>query len=141
MNPRYLRVGTVADVSADSEGEVTSDGTGGGLQGVGGTQDGSTGLNGVQTFPDHTDDGAGVHVLDQTGEEGLFLQVLVVLLQVLLTRGTHLQADELFIAKVCSVSPLTYVSKNIGERIHLVTSLLESADDFTDESSLDTVGL
>lgn len=95
-SPRYSRVGTVADVSADSEGEVTSDGTRGGLQGVGSTQDGSTSLDGVQTFPNHTDNGAGVHVLDQAGEEGLFLQVLVVLLQVLLTRGAHLQADELF---------------------------------------------
>lgn len=85
----------MADVSADGEGKVTSDGTRGGGQGVGGTQDGSTGLDGVQTLPDHTDDGTRVHVLDQTGEEGLLLQVGVVVLQVFLTRGTHLQADEL----------------------------------------------
>lgn len=93
------RVGTVADVSADGEGKVTSDGTGGGLQGVGSAQDGSTGLDGVQTLPNHTDDGARVHVLDESGEEGLVLQVLVVLLQVLLTGGAHLQADELFRAE------------------------------------------
>lgn len=90
-----LRVGTVADVSADGEGKVTSDGTGGGLQGVGGTQDGSTGLDGIQTLPDHTDDGAGVHVLDQTGEEGLLLQVGVVVFQVFLTGSAHLQTNEL----------------------------------------------
>jgi hypothetical protein len=91
----YSRVGTVADVSADGKGKVTSDGTGGGLQGVGSTQDGSTGLDGVQTLPNHTDDGARVHVLDESGEEGLLLQVLVVRLEVGLTGGTHLQADEL----------------------------------------------
>lgn len=89
------RVGTVADVSADGEGKVTSDGTGGGLQGVGGTQDGSTGLDSVQTLPDHTDNGTRVHVLDQTGEEGLLLQVGVVVFQVFLTGSAHLQSDEL----------------------------------------------
>jgi hypothetical protein len=126
----------VADVSADGEGKVTSDGTGGGSQGVGGTQDGSTGLDGVQTLPDHTDDGTRVHVLDQTGEEGLLLQVGVVVFQVFLTRGTHLQTDELMTG-----SRSTGKSDQVSNVTYLVASLLESGDDFTDESSLDTVRL
>jgi len=47
-------------------------------EGVGGTKHGTTGLDGVQTLPDHRDDGAGGHILDQAGEEGFLLQILVV---------------------------------------------------------------
>ena len=38
----------------------------------------TTGLDSVEALPDHGDDGAGSHVLDQTREERLVLQVLVV---------------------------------------------------------------
>jgi hypothetical protein len=52
-------------------------------------------LDGVTSLPDHTDDGARVHVADETGEEGLGREVGVVLLEVVLAGGSHLQADEL----------------------------------------------
>ena len=55
-------VGAVADVAADVEGVVTTDGTGSGGQGVGGTQDGTAGLDGVLALPDHSADGAAQHV-------------------------------------------------------------------------------
>ena len=55
-------VGAVADVAANVEGEVTTDGAGGGGEGVGGTEDGAAGLDGVTALPDHGADGAGSHV-------------------------------------------------------------------------------
>jgi hypothetical protein len=72
------RVGTVADVTANSESVVTTDGANGGGEGVGGTEHGTPGLDGVETFPDHADDGARGHVLDEAGEEGLASEVGVV---------------------------------------------------------------
>lgn len=53
-------------------------------------------LDGVTSLPDHTDDGARVHVADETGEEGLGREVGVVLLEMVLAGGSHLQADELY---------------------------------------------
>ena len=55
-------VGAVADVAANVEGEVTTDGAGGRGEGVGGTEDGAAGLDGVTALPDHGADGAGAHV-------------------------------------------------------------------------------
>lgn len=55
-------VGAVADVAADIDGVVTTDGAGGGGQGVGGTEDGAAGLDGVLALPDHGADGAAQHV-------------------------------------------------------------------------------
>jgi hypothetical protein len=56
------RVGAVAHVAADVEGEVAADGAGGGRERVGGAEDGAAGLDGVAAFPDHGADGAGAHV-------------------------------------------------------------------------------
>jgi hypothetical protein len=55
-------VGAVAHVAANVEGEVATDGAGGGGEGVGGTEDGAAGLDGVTALPDHGADGAGAHV-------------------------------------------------------------------------------
>jgi hypothetical protein len=44
--------------------EVTTDGARGRSKGVGGTEDGAAGLDGVAAFPDHGADGAGAHVCD-----------------------------------------------------------------------------
>lgn len=55
-------VGAVADVAANVEGVVATDGAGRGGEGVGGTENGAAGLDGVATFPDHGADGAGAHV-------------------------------------------------------------------------------
>lgn len=52
--------------------------TGGGGEGVGSTKHDAAGLDGVEALPDHGDDGAGGHVLDEAGEEGLALEVGVV---------------------------------------------------------------
>jgi hypothetical protein len=77
------------------DGVVTTDGTGGGSQGVGGTEDGTAGLNDVLTLPDHGADGAAEHVGDETLEEGLGGEILVVLLEVLLAGGGELHGNEL----------------------------------------------
>jgi hypothetical protein len=62
----FLRVldaiAAVADVTADIDGEVTTNGTWQGVFGVGGTEDGTAGLDGVTAFPDHGANGAGRHV-------------------------------------------------------------------------------
>jgi len=47
-------------------------------EGVRGAEHSTAGLDGVQTLPDHGDDGTSGHVLDQTGEEGLVLEILIV---------------------------------------------------------------
>lgn len=56
------RVGAVADVAADVDGEVATDGARGGGKGVGGTKEGAAGLDGVTALPDHGADGARSHV-------------------------------------------------------------------------------
>ena len=47
-------------------------------EGVGGTEHGTAGLNSIETLPDHGDNGARGHVLDEAGEERLALEVSVV---------------------------------------------------------------
>lgn len=107
----------MADVSTHVDGVVTSDGTGGRLQGVGGAQDGSTLLDNVLTFPDGGEDGTGHHVRQQRGEERLFLQVGVVFSQLRFGGSAQLDGNQ------------------------LVTSVFESREDGANETSLDTVGL
>jgi hypothetical protein len=55
-------VGAVAHVAANVESEVATDGAGSRGEGVGGTEDGTAGLDGVTALPDHGADGAGAHV-------------------------------------------------------------------------------
>jgi hypothetical protein len=64
----------------------------------------------------HADDGAGAHVLDETGEERLGGEVGVVLLQQLLGGRGHLQSDQ------------------------LEALLLEALDDLTNQTALNAVG-
>lgn len=101
-------------------------------------------LDGITSLPDHTDDGARVHVADETGEEGLGREVGVVLLEVLLAGGGHLQSDELRshveVGMLVSDDALRNVTQ-VWSWTYLVAPLLKSRDDVTDESSLDTVGL
>lgn len=77
-------IGSVQDVAADLDAEVSADGSGQGIGGVGGSQHLAAGLDDVQALPDHGDDGSGAHVVDQSGEEGTGAQVSVMLLQELL---------------------------------------------------------
>lgn len=74
-------------------------------------------LDDVETFPDHGDDGPRSHVVDETGEEGLRLQVLVVLLQMSTRGGKLLEGDE------------------------FVAAALEARDDLPDEAALYAVRL
>ena len=76
-------------------GEVTTDGAGLGRKRVGGTEDDTAGLDGVAALPDHGADGAGGHVGDETGEEGLAGEVGVVGLEVILGGGDQLDGREL----------------------------------------------
>lgn len=77
-------IGAVDDVAADLDAEVTTDGAGQGVGGVGGTEHLTAGLDHIEALPDHGHHGAGVHVVDESGEEGASRQVGVVLLQQLL---------------------------------------------------------
>jgi hypothetical protein len=110
-------IGAVADVSADIDGEVTADGAGGGGQRVGGAKEDTASLDGITALPDHGANGARVHVLNQTREEGLASQVGIVLLEVLLAGSDKLDGDK------------------------LVASILEARDDGADQATLDAIGL
>jgi hypothetical protein len=48
------------------------------LKGISRTEHGATSFNGIKAFPDHAYYWTGSHVLDQTREEGLSLQIGVV---------------------------------------------------------------
>jgi hypothetical protein len=98
-------------------GKVTTDGARLGRKRVGGTEKDTAGLDGVTALPDHGADGAGSHVGDETGEEGLALQVGVVGLEVLLGSGHQLDGGQ------------------------LEAALLEALDDGADEAALEEVGV
>lgn len=110
-------VGAVADVATDVDGVVAADGTWGGGEGVGGSEKDTAGLDGITTFPNHGADWSATHVLDESWEEWLGGEILVVLLEVLLA-GSH-QLDS-------------------GK---LVSASLESRDDRANESTLDAIRL
>lgn len=110
-------VRSVNDVSSGVDAVVTSDGSGGGVEGVGGTNDLSAGGDDSGSLPDHGDDGAHEHVVDQSLEELLLLEISVVGLDVVSAGGDHLEGNK------------------------LVASGFESVDDGSNKSSLDSVGL
>jgi hypothetical protein len=111
------RVGTVADVATDVNAVVSTDGSGGGLAGLRGTEELSALNGGVVTLPDHSEDGRGLHELNETTEERLALQIGVVSLEVSLRWLDELHGDK------------------------LETLLLETRDDGSAEVSLDAVRL
>jgi len=110
-------VGTVANVTSDIDGEISTDGTR--LRGkrVGGTEEGTSSLDSITTFPNHSADGSASHILDKSREEGLGGEILVVLLKVLLAGSHQLDGGE------------------------LVAALLESRDNRSNESTLDAIRL
>merc|ERR1719328_524296 len=77
----------------------------------------TTSLHGIQTFPNHGADRAAGHVGDEATEESLDGEVGVVLLQVFDRGLHHLHGDQ------------------------LETLLLKARDDFSNQATLDTVGL
>lgn len=107
-------VRAVADVAADIDGKITTDGARGGGERVGSTEELAADLDDLLALPDHGADGARAHVGDKTGEEWLVGEVRVVLLEVLLAGGHELDGDE------------------------LVATLLEASDDGTNEATLRT---
>merc|ERR1712050_83133 len=114
---RVNSVGAVTDVSADIDTEIASDGAWGRGQWVGGAEHSSSLLDGVLALPDHSADWSTVHVLNQASEETFAAEVGVVSLEVGLAWHAELHGDQ------------------------FVASLLESAENFADESSLDAVWL
>ncbi len=107
----------MADVTADLNAEVATDSAGGGVSGVGGTEEGTARLDDVKALPAHGNDGAGREVVAETLVELLVLEVNVVLSSLLEGRGEELEANEL---------------EALG---------LETLHDLTNKATLDTIGL
>merc|ERR1711963_55518 len=114
---RLNSVAAVAHVAANFDAEVTTDGSGLGVKGVGGTKHLAAHPDNILALPDHGEDGSGVHVCDKAGEERLAGEIRVVLLQVGLAGRAQLSSDQ------------------------LVASLFEPRHDLADKSPLDSVGL
>ncbi|EEQ37008.1 conserved hypothetical protein [Clavispora lusitaniae ATCC 42720] len=113
----FNRVRTVGNISAHVNSKVTSDGTWGRLQWVGSTQNSSTLLDNVLTFPNGGQNWTRQHVRQQAWEEWLLLQVLVVVSQQFFGWLAQLDADQ------------------------LEASVFESRQDGGNQSSLDTIWL
>jgi len=109
-------VWSVADVSSSDDAEISSDGSRVWLKRVGGSQKKSSSGNDSSSFPDHGDDWAWKHVLDEVGEEGSGGKILVVLFKEGLSGWDEFECSQ------------------------VVSFLLESGNDGSDQSSLDTVG-
>ena len=112
---RFNGVGSVTDVSSDVNAVVTSDGTWFGIEWLGGTEHFSSGKDGIVTFPDHAADWSRGGVLNESVEESLGGEISVMLLE--------------FIG--------SWLSEFHGNKLE--SFLLESGNDSTNESSLDTV--
>jgi len=111
------RVTAVADVPADLDAEIPSDGAWFGLSGVGLTQHHSASFHCALALPNHGNYWARVHVVDEACEEWSVLKVIVVLLQELFRGVCHFQAHEF-------------------EALHL-----EPLDDLSHESPVDSIRL
>ena len=107
----------MADVASDIDGKVTTDSTGSRVQGVRSTEQDTTGPDRVLALEDDADDGTGSHVLDETGEELLALEIGIMLFQVLFGSVNHFESGD------------------------LVTASFETSDDGADEVTLHAVGL
>lgn len=146
-------VRSVQDVASDLDAEVSADGSGQGIGGVGGSQHLAAGLDDVQALPDHRDDGSGAHVVDQSGEEGTGAQVSVVLLQELLLGLWGVQGWGLESGFQCSHNlektwrgaagvfrcAITHPHELHGDQLEAL--LLETLDDLANQSTLDGIGL
>ena len=114
---RFDGIGSVADVASNFDAVISANGSRSRVTGHGGSKHFASFLYDTGTFPDHGADGSTGHVGNETGEEFLFLEVFVVLFHVFLTRGGQLHGDQ------------------------LVSLLFETLDDFSNESTLDAIGL
>ena len=114
---RLDSIGTVADVAADLDAEITTDGAHGTLGRHGCSEHLAALEDDILALPHHCADGSAGHVVDETSEESLAGEVSVVLLHVLAAGGSELHGDQ------------------------LVALLLEALDDVADEAPLDAIGL
>lgn len=133
---RLDRVGTVANIATDIKSKVTTNGTGSAGQGVGFTKHLAASFDDILASPDHTNDRTRKHVLDQSREERLAGQVLVLLLY----KDSKLVSCFLFSRRNGAYVFL----KGLLGGVHqfksqkLVATVLEALDDFANESTLDT---
>jgi len=108
---------SVDDVSADFDSEITTDGTRGRDEGVGGSNEATCGSHNSLSLPDHGNEGTRSQEGDESVEETLALVLSIVLLCDLLGGMDGLESNE------------------------LESLSLETADDLTNETTLNTVGL
>jgi len=88
-------VRSMDDVAANINSIVTTDGSGGAVEGVGCSNEVTGCLDHTLSLPDHGDDGARGQEVNQVTEEGASLVLNVVLLSDLLGGGHSLQGNEL----------------------------------------------
>jgi hypothetical protein len=107
----------VADIPANVDAKVTSDGSWAGLSWSGLSEHHSAGGDDPCTLPDHSHNWSHGHVVNQTGEETFLGQISVVSFHMFLSWSAQFHCDQ------------------------LETFLFKSLGDLTDKSSLDTVWL
>ena len=111
------RVGSVTDVSADVDTEITSNRSRCRVSRICGTKHHTSSLDNIVSFPYHSNNGSHRHVLDQSSEETFGGKIAVMRLEVRLGRRNHFQGHQ------------------------LESLLLESRNNISNETSLDTVRL
>jgi len=114
---RLLGVGTVNDVATQVDAEITANRSWEGLLRISLTHHHSASFGGILAFPHHGNDGTRGDELDELVVKGLVFQVDIMLLD-MLRRSLH---------------------EFHGDKLE--ASLLESFDDITDESALDSIRL
>ena len=117
MLGRVDRVTSVANVASDFNAEISTNSSHSTFGRHGGTEHLASLQNNVLSFPNHSTDRSGCHVRNKTREELLALQVSVVVFHMFLAGLGELHGNK------------------------LVTLLFETLDDFTNESTLDAIGL
>mmetsp|Transcript_5866 Transcript_5866/g.13914 ORF Transcript_5866/g.13914 Transcript_5866/m.13914 type:complete len:210 (-) Transcript_5866:29-658(-) len=113
----FDRVRSVADVAANLNAEVSTDGSHGGVRGHGGTKHFASFNAGSLSFPDHSTDWSRGHVSNKSREELLCLKVFVVGFHVFLGTLGELHGNK------------------------LESLLFKALDDFSDKSTLDAIRL
>jgi len=111
------RIGAMANVATNSEGVIATNRSGLRRERVRRAEHSTTRLDGIETFKDHAEHGAGLHVLDQAGKKGLFLEIAIVIFEVLFGREGELCCDE------------------------FEAAFFESGHDLADETAVDAIGL
>lgn len=75
---------TVAYVPSNINSEVAADCAWLRGKGVGGTEESTSGLHSITTFPNHSADGSATHILDEPWKERLGGEILIMLFKMLL---------------------------------------------------------